>query len=135
MVNLKQEFKVRKKFYITLFIILLAYIAFLYKTNYLDGKELEEHGVYTVGEIYDFWRDGRANPSTCYRYYVKGEKYESSGAYVINDGKHGIGRKILIFYSSKNPTINRFYFDITFPDTTELGNVIDWDWETRSILR
>jgi hypothetical protein len=112
---------------------LVAYSGFLFKNNYLDGKELDEYGVYTVGEIYEFWRDGRANPRTCFRYYVTNDEYKGCSSYVINDGNHGIGKKILVYYSSKNPATIRFYFDIIFPDTTELGKVIDWDWETRSI--
>lgn len=108
----------------------LFFVFYQYNYHVLEENELDEFGKYTLGEIHDFKRVARGSPSTYYHYIVDDKKYYGTGNYVIKDGKYGVGQKILIYYSSRKPEIHRFYFYVTFPDSSELGKVIDWDWET-----
>lgn len=116
-------------FLLIIIIFIGVFVYSLYRINNLSN------GAFTVGEVYDFWRDGRSNPVTCFEYYYQGVRYTGSSAVVINDGKKGKGNKYLIKFSTKKPKVNlSLGLRYNLPDSLELGTLIVYDFERKKIV-
>lgn len=97
--------------------VLVIFLAYLFTTAYLKGKELEGYKGFTAGKFYHCKQYPKTSNSY-YKYYVNGVLYRSkSGPPCPENADSLIGKFFTVEYSTKNPEVSRLDFGRVVTDT------------------
>ena len=121
---IQKEWRARNFFYVIMGILFLTWISFVWKGKYYNPAQLKKYGAYTVAEITEYGKYGKAQPVTRYRYKVGEKIYETSRTGWLGlcpDKDYCIGAKFTLLYSIHNPSIHKLLLNNRLKDSLHIG--------------